>query len=95
MSSYYDSVVSILERMSGLFEAEILGGRSEMCADYRSILVELLSKKYTNSEVVCLTGLSRQSVSRISAAHENRLKNKYSMRMAMFDAEREVNAFTD
>lgn len=95
MSKYYTTVVDILERMSGLTEAEILGGRSEMCADYRSILVELLSRRYINCEVVGMTGLTRQSVSRISAAHENRLKHKYSMRVAMHEAEREMSAFTD
>ena len=88
-------VVDVLERMSGLSEVEILGGRNEMCTDYRSMLVELLSKRYANNEVVRLTGLSRQSVSRISAAHASRLKNKYSMRISMRDAVREVEAMSE
>ena len=95
MSKYYATVVEILERMSGLSEAEILGGRSELCADYRSMLVELLSKKYTNKEMVCMTGLSRQSVTRITTNHANRTKHKYSMRIAMHEAEQEVSALTD
>ena len=88
-------VVDILERMSGLSEAEILGGRSEMCADYRSILVELLSRRYANNEIVRLTGITRQSVSRISSAHADRAKHKYSLRCAMYDAEREVAAIAE
>lgn len=95
MSKYYDTVVGILERMSGLTEAEILGGRSEMCADFRSILVELISKKYINSEVVGMTGLTRQSVTRITAGHADRMKHKYSMRCAMHEAENEMAAFND
>lgn len=95
MGKYYMLVIEILERMSGLSEAEILGGRSELCADYRSMLVELLSKKYANNEVVRLTGLTRQSVSRISSAHADRMKSKYSMRMAMHDAATEVSALTE
>ena len=95
MSNYYTTVIDVLERMSGLSEAEILGGRCELCTDYRSILVELLLKKYSNGEVVALTGITRQSVSRIMAAHDNRVKHKYTMRMAQRDAEREVCGITD
>ena len=95
MSKYYMLVIEVLERMSGLSEAEILGGRNELCSDYRSMLVELLSKRYSNCEMTRLTGLSRQSVSRIAAAHASRLKNRYSMRMSMRDAEREVEAMNE
>ncbi len=92
MNKYYQSIISILEYRSGYTEAEILGGRSEMCADMRSVLVALLLRKYTNYEVVAMTGLSRQAVSRIAAQHGDRVKSKYSLRMEVCEVERELTA---
>lgn len=92
MSKYYQTVMEIISRRSGYTEAEILGGRSEMCADMRSIMVSLLLRKYANYEVVAMTGLSRQAVSRIAAQHQDRAKHKYSMAMEMHEVEREVEA---
>ena len=80
----------ILEHRSGYTEAEILGGRSEVCADMRSVLVSFLLRKYTNYEVVSMTGLTRQSVSRIASQHPDRVKNKYSLKMEMYEVEREI-----
>jgi hypothetical protein len=95
MNKYYDTVMGILEQHSGYTEAEILGGRAETCADMRSILVALLQRKYANYEVVAMTGLSRQSVSRIAAQHHDRVLHKYSMAMEMREVERELSAMTD
>lgn len=94
MHKYYDLVMGILEQHSGYTEAEILGGRAEACADMRSILVALLQRKYANYEIVALTGLSRQSVSRISAQHNDRAK-KYSLKMELHEAERELQALCE
>ena len=94
MNKYYDIVMSILEQHSGYTEAEILGGRTEACADMRSILVALLQRKYANYEIVAMTGLSRQSVSRIAAQHNDRAK-KYSLKMELYEAERELKAMAD
>lgn len=94
MHKYYDLVMGILEQRSGYTEAEILGGRAEACADMRSILVALLQRKYANYEIVALTGLSRQSVSRISAQHNDRA-NKYSLKMELHEAERELQALCE
>ena len=95
MTKYYETVMDILTRSIGYTEAEILGGRGELCADARSIMVELLLRKYANYEVVQMTGLSRQAVSRIAAQHRVRVKHKYSMAMVMRDVERELNAITE
>lgn len=95
MHKYYDLVMGILEQHSGYTEAEILGGRAETCADMRSILVALLQRKYANYEVVAMTGLSRQSVSRIAAQHHDRVHHKYSMAMEMREVERELAAMTE
>lgn len=95
MSKYYETVMDILVRRSGYSEAEILGGRSEMCADARSIMVALLLRKYANYEVVTMTGLSRQAVSRIAAQHGDRVKHKYSLAMELREVEREMAAMTD
>lgn len=95
MHKYYNTVMSVLEQHSGYTEAEILGGRAEMCADTRSMMVALLLRKYANYEVVAMTGLSRQSVSRIAAQHHDRVLRKYSMAMEMREVERELAAITE
>lgn len=95
MNKYYLTVMDILERRSGYTEAEILGGRAEMCADARSMMVALLLRKYANYEVVAMTGLSRQSVSRIAAQHHDRVHHKYSMAMEMREVERELAAMIE
>lgn len=95
MHKYYETVMDILVRRSGYTEAEILGGRGELCADARSIMVALLLRKYANYEVVAMTGLSRQAVSRIAAQHGDRAKHKYSMAMELREVERELDAMTD
>lgn len=95
MSKYYLIVMDILERRSGYTEAEILGGRAEACADMRSILVALLLRKYANYEIVAMTGLSRQAVSRIAAYHGDRAKHKYSLAMEMREVERELEAMAE
>ena len=92
---YYETVMGILARRSGYTEAEILGGRGEACADVRSILVALLLRKYANYEIVLMTGLSRQAVSRISAQHGDRAKHKYSMAMEMREVEHELAAMAE
>ena len=95
MNKYYLIVMDILERRTGYTEAEILGGRAEMCADARSIMVALLLRKYANYEVAAMTGLSRQSVSRIAAQHHDRVKHKYSLAMEMREVERELSAMEE
>lgn len=90
MTTYYTELMAVLAEQSGFTEAEILGGRSEECADLRSILVALLSTRYANYEVARLTGLSRQSVTRITALHPIRIKRKYSMMEQMRAVEQKM-----
>ena len=95
MMKYYETVMGILTRRSGYTEVEILGGRGELCADIRSIMVALLLRKYANYEIVSMTGLSRQAVSRIAAQHADRVKHKYSLAMELRDVERELEAIAE
>ena len=60
MSNYYQSTLDALADISGYTDVEILGGRSEECADLRSIFVSLLMRRYANYEIARMTGLSRQ-----------------------------------
>lgn len=90
MNNYYQDTLDALANISGYTDVEILGGRSEECADLRSIFVSLLMRRYANYEIARMTGLSRQSVTRIVAMHPTRMARKYSMRETMEAVEHRI-----
>lgn len=73
IEDFYQNVVGIVCRVTGIDEYNMLHSKKEVCVDARSILINVLTEKgITEGEISYLTGLTQQCV--------NKLKNNFSMR---------------
>lgn len=90
MNEFYERVCNVVCRHSGLAIEQVLHCRAEYETDTRYLLVHLLSEKLTNGEIVRLTGLSKQLVSKIQAQYNNRQRFKFSLRMEESDIRKEL-----
>ena len=80
MRQFYQSVMGAICSHTGFSEAEILHDRHEIITDARHLLIQLLREKLTNQEIVHLTSLPKQTVSRLLNGYRMRCKQKYSLR---------------
>lgn len=71
LKEYYEKVFQTVQRITEI--NDILHSNKEEAVDARTILVYTLAMKgYSDTEMACLTGLTRQGI--------NKLKNNYKFR---------------
>lgn len=90
MNEFYERVCNVVCGHSGLTIEQVLHCRAEYETDTRYLLVHFLSEKLTNGEIVRLTGLSKQLVSKIQAQYNDRRRFKFSLRMEEADIRKEL-----
>lgn len=90
-NDYFQNIVSIVCRHSGIDETRIYNSNKEACVDARYVLVHLLSQKFTDEEISTFTGLSRTCANKIRNSFRYKLK-KFSVKCMMEDICKEVNA---
>ena len=91
MLAFYLLVKDVVCNLNLCSEQELLHSKQEYLTDARYLLVFLLRKKLTNQEIVRLTHLPKQSISRIVNGYDCRKKQKYSLRCMQQEAENIMN----
>lgn len=79
-------------RHTGFNEIQLLHDRHEVTTDARHLLMLLLSERFTNQEIVHLTRLPKQTVSRLLNGYRMRCKQKYSLRCLEAEVRRELES---
>lgn len=90
MRDYYQLVMSVICRHTGFNEMQLLHDRHELTTDARHLLMHLLSERLTNQDIVHLTRLPKQTVSRLLNGYRMRCKQKYSLRCLEAEVRREL-----
>lgn len=81
MNEVYRRIVDVVCRHSGLTIEQVLHCRAEYETDARYLLIYFLSDKLTNGEIVRLTGLSKQLVSKVLTLYNDRKRFKHSLQL--------------
>lgn len=90
MREFYQTVTAVVCRQTGFDEVQLLHDRHEVVTDARHLLMFLLAERLTNQEIVHLTGLPKQTVSRLTNGYRMRARQKYSLRCMEADVRREL-----
>ncbi|MBO5080357.1 MAG: hypothetical protein J6B82_05695 [Bacteroidaceae bacterium] len=90
MRDYYQLVLSVICRHTGFDEVQLLHDRHELTTDARHLLLHLLGERLTNQDIVHLTRLPKQTVSRLLNGYRMRCKQKYSLRCLEAEVRREM-----
>lgn len=94
MDEYYEQVVSVIQRHTGYPLPLLLHDRRTSPTDARYLMVYLLGIHLADHEIVSLTGLPKQTVSRIRNEYEYRRK-KFSLMQLEKTALRELRELED
>lgn len=89
MREFYLKVLDVVSRHTGFAEAQLLHDRQEIVTDARHLLIHLLGERLTNQEIVHVTGLLKQTVSRLMNGYHIRYKQKFSLRCLESEVRRE------
>lgn len=89
IEDFYQNVVGVVCRVTGVDEYNMLHSNKEACVDARYLLVHFLSQNLTDEEISSLTGASRQSVNYIRNKFLNRI-NKWSVKIMLSDVGKEL-----
>lgn len=92
MRDFYQLIVATLCRHTGFNEMQLLHDRHELATDARHLLLHLLGEKLTNQDIVHLTRLPKQTVSRLLNGYRIRSKQKYSLRCLETEVRAELEA---
>ena len=87
---FYQMVADIICTLNGCTTTELLHSKQEYHTDARYLLIHLLSKRLTNQEIVRLSTLPKQTVSRIVNGYDFRRRQKYSLRCMQHEAEQQI-----
>ena len=90
MREFYKLVTAIICRHTGYDEKQLLHDRHELTTDARHLLMHLLSERLTNQDIVHLTCLPKQTVSRLLNGYRLRAKQKYSLRCLETEVRKEL-----
>lgn len=90
MRDYYQLVLSVICRQTGFDEVQLLHDRHELTTDARHLLLHLLGERLTNQDIVNVTRLPKQTVSRLLNGYRMRCKQKYSLRCLEAEVRREM-----
>lgn len=90
MKDFYQNVLQSICKHTGFNEAQLLHDRHELTTDARHLLLSLLSEQLTNQDIVHLTKLPKQTVSRLLNGYRMRCKQKYSLRCLETEVRREM-----
>ena len=90
MKDFYQNVLQSICKHTGFNEAQLLHDRHELTTDARHLLLSLLSEQLTNQDIVNVTRLPKQTVSRLLNGYRMRCKQKYSLRCLEAEVRREM-----
>lgn len=90
MREFYQQVAATICRHTGFNEVQLLHDRHELTTDARHLLMHLLGERLTNQDIVHLTHLPKQTVSRLLNGYRLRAKQKYSLRCLEMEVRKEL-----
>lgn len=92
MKDFYQNVLQSICKHTGFNESQLLHDRHELTTDARHLLFHLLSECLTNQDIVHLTKLPKQTVSRLLNGYQLRAKQKFSLRCLEAEVRREMTS---
>jgi len=91
MKDFYQNVLQSICKHTGFSEEQLLHDRHELTTDARHLLLHLLGERLTNQDIVNVTSLPKQTVSRLLNGYQLRAKQKFSLRCLEAEVNKDIH----